>query len=129
MGGACPRCGGIYTYLNIREVRGRRYVYAMHWNKEAKKYKACYLGPVEGYEYGERLNMIGLEGVMNQQRYISYVMSSIDNALEVADRLISSGEYEKAEKIVRELIEILREGLEKASEILKDIEASKVVRE
>ena len=47
----CPRCGRKIDRILVREIRGRRYVYAVHRIKEGGKTvkKQCYLGPVDRF--------------------------------------------------------------------------------
>ena len=71
----CPRCGSP-GYEEVRNVQGRTYFYFVHVTKEDGKRRVhkCYLGP-RLYRYVERLNPLGLAGLIDRDRFIQYIMT------------------------------------------------------
>ena len=74
----CPRCGRPISSIIVREIYGRRYIYAVHYVEEGgkKKKKQCYLGPADKYVYVTKLHEdVGLElwGAWKVDRVIDYL--------------------------------------------------------
>lgn len=89
----CPRCGLPISYYKVREVNGRRYVYAVHYlgyekvgGKVRKKTKECYLGPEGTYEYATTTHInegLVLYGATNKERLLDYlerIVEHLENA-------------------------------------------------
>lgn len=80
----CPRCGTKYSYIEEREVNGRRYYYAVHYRSENGKRvkKKCYLG-ADIYEYVNRLHgdMFMVRGLVerNPVEYLREILDYIVN--------------------------------------------------
>ena len=80
----CPRCGRRISYLKKRRIRGRTYVYAVHYlgSKDGKKItEECYLGPLESYEYVSKLHEregLVLKGLIDNERVLDYLRSILD---------------------------------------------------
>ena len=67
----CPRCGSVIDWKERVKVRTSRntyryYLIAVHVDRDTKKRRKCYLGPVEGYVAGavtHKEHLGGLEGL------------------------------------------------------------------
>jgi len=75
----CPRCGS-KGYLEYRKRGDRVYVYMHHRVSEGgkRRVKKCYLG-ARSYSYVEKLNPLGLKGMMDRDRFLKYALSIIDS--------------------------------------------------
>jgi hypothetical protein len=71
---ACPRCGEPISYVERRKRGERTYYYAVHerYVNGKRVVRKCYLGP-DVYEYAERLNNLGLSGLIDSKRYVKYL--------------------------------------------------------
>jgi len=60
-GKICPRCGRRYTYIEKRRIGGNVYLYCVHESRKGGKRTVIkhYIGPEEGYIYGNIPNRIG----------------------------------------------------------------------
>jgi len=72
----CPRCGEPINWVERRVVGDRVYYYAAHVSgsgRKGRRVRKCYLGP-QTYTYVERLNVISLKGLLNEERYLEYIV-------------------------------------------------------
>ena len=113
----CPRCNEPISWITKKERNGKYYYYAVHYYGRGKR-KECYLGPVDGYTYAEKINPIGLTNANEKERFLNYLHRIIDNYLvkdkfsidrgldildEIIDLLIAKASEEDKEKIVERL--------------------------
>jgi hypothetical protein len=80
----CPRCGGIFSYLEHRPMGGNKYVYAVHVTREGKKrhVKRCYLGPESEYINVTHMHLdegLILRGLINHDRALEYLKALIEH--------------------------------------------------
>ena len=107
----CPRCGLPIKRILVREISGRKYVYAVHYVEEGgkKKKKQCYLGPVDHYKYVTRLHEdIGVEfkGAWKIDRVLDY-LEEILYALRYQLSEIPPERREILKHLLQELLELL----------------------
>jgi len=76
----CPRCNQLGSRF-VRVINGRRYLYFRHYDSESKRVRQCYIGPIDGYEYVEKLHSLRLTNVLDQN-YIDIAILSIVRAAE-----------------------------------------------
>ena len=107
----CPRCGLPVKRILVREIRGRRYVYAVHYiEREGKKVKKqCYLGPVDHYKYVTKLHEdVGLllVGAWKTDRVIDY-LEELLNIIRYSISEIPPERREILKHLLEELLELL----------------------
>ena len=107
----CPRCGRKIDRILVREIRNRKYVYAVHRIKEGGKTvkKQCYLGPVDQYKYVSRLHEdigIELKGAWKTDRLLDY-LEEILYALRYQLSEIPPERREILKHLLQELLELL----------------------
>jgi hypothetical protein len=75
----CPRCD-MQGYLEKRRKNGHTYHYCIHITKinGKRKVRRCYLG-AEKYDYVERFQKLTLTGLTDEQRYIRYLATMMEN--------------------------------------------------
>jgi len=69
----CPRCGRPISWIEIRRVANREYVYAIHYSRG--KRDQCYLGPKGDYVHvttTHRREGLVLKGLSDPNRVIEY---------------------------------------------------------
>jgi len=100
----CPKCNQFGERV-VRNVNGRRYIYFRHYSSETKTNRWCYIGPLDGYEYVERLHGLRLTNVVDQD-YVETAIVSLIKAAERLEKELSRRDkdvnYEKALEIVLE---------------------------
>jgi len=111
----CPRCGKPYS--SIKEVNrgGRVYLYAVHYlgyekvnGKKRIKYRYCYLGPKDRYEYVSKLHSsegLELKGLADRDREIEYLEALLKS---LTSSELSEKEAERIERNLRDALERVR---------------------
>ena len=107
----CPRCGLPIKRILVREISGRKYVYAVHYiERDGKKVKKqCYLGPVDQYKYVSRLHEdlgLLLVGAWKDDRILDY-LEEILYALRYQLSEIPPERREILKRLLQELLELL----------------------
>ncbi|MEM0467931.1 MAG: hypothetical protein QXT27_01870 [Pyrobaculum sp.] len=102
----CPRCGE-YGYRYIESRGNRLYIYYRHPGR-----RNCYIGPLEGYEYVERLHQLSLSN-LEELDYVAL-------AGRIVGYMSMRGQYDEmielAESIYRHLPPEYRESFRKIVE-------------
>jgi len=89
----CPRCGRPYSTIERREINGKTYYYAVHYEYEyvngrkKRTVKKCYLGP-DVYDYTTRTHEkdgLAFMGLMHYRERIVYYLEAVINALSKVD--------------------------------------------
>lgn len=71
----CPRCHR-FGYRSIEKRGNRRYIYYIHRDDAGRRSK-CYVGPVGGYSYAERLHMLDLDNLADVD-YLQVALNAVD---------------------------------------------------
>ncbi|MEM2863361.1 MAG: hypothetical protein QXW20_07625 [Ignisphaera sp.] len=71
----CPRCGLMGT-RSVEKRNGRFYVYYVHYVGKSGKLRKCYIGPVEGYRYVEKLHSLALDNLEDVD-YIAVALNAL----------------------------------------------------
>lgn len=91
----CPRCWGRVSYFTVSRIRTssnteRRYLYAVHertivvGGREKVVRRKCYLGPVGGYRYAEKLHKLNLTNLSDAD-YMASAVRSLEREREIWD--------------------------------------------
>ena len=107
----CPRCG-LLGYRVIKERSSRKYVYVAHVSGE--KMKWCYVGPLDGYSYVERLHSLDLTNVASQD-YLEIASNAVQRYLE------KSRSDESRTRALTKLLELIEDELELAKEFARGV--------
>jgi hypothetical protein len=106
----CPRCGMEIDYVSEERRGDRVYVYAVHVTRLGKKrrVKKCYLGPVDKYEYAERLVQLDLTNILDLDfmRVVERAVENFINAAKNADSKELAKYISAAEKMSIKLVEL-----------------------
>jgi hypothetical protein len=101
----CPKCGGRYNYIEVKKIRNRNYVYAVH--VENGKRKRCYLGAKDGYVHVSIMhNDIGLtfKGLTDEDRALEYLEALLDY---VKDNVVDDRRRFRVISLLKEALEVL----------------------
>jgi len=117
----CPRCGSVIDWIERHRVKTgyntyRTYIVAVHFDRDTKKRRKCYLGPEEGYSLAaithvEHLG--GLEGLVDVWDRNKYYL---ENLLESFTRC-------QDPKVLKEVIDIIKSSLPKLETHLHSLES------
>lgn len=116
--GICPRCGRPISWFKVEDRRGRKYVYAVHYEgtvKGRRVMETCYLGPLDGYVYCTITHGdLGLmfKSALDRDRALDYLEGLLDSVLSG----VRSG------RIPRERLLALKPSLLRLKEILDRLE-------
>ncbi|MEM1694593.1 MAG: hypothetical protein QW456_10320 [Ignisphaera sp.] len=84
----CPRCGLMGT-RSVEKRNGRFYVYYVHYDSKSGKLRKCYIGPVEGYRYVEKLHSLALDNLEDVD-YIAVALNALNCFVNMFMRLRDS---------------------------------------
>jgi hypothetical protein len=101
----CPKCGGRYNYIEVKKVRNRNYVYAVH--VENGKRKRCYLGAKDGYIYVSITHSdvgLKLKGASDGDRVLEYLETLLDY---VKDNMVDDAKRFRVISLLKEALEVL----------------------
>ncbi|MEM4819488.1 MAG: hypothetical protein QXQ91_04195 [Nanopusillaceae archaeon] len=95
----CPRCG-VEGYVSVEKRDNRYYIYIIHIDGRRRRRK-CYIGPLEGYSYVEKLHNLSLDNLVNIDYY-----QVIVNAVSLWRRRINKKNVAEALEKINKLIDI-----------------------
>jgi len=124
----CPRCGS-EGILEIFNVNGRQYLRVVHYYYDVKKKRRkrlCYIGPVDEYEYVNRLHLLGVTNLKDSDP--SKIVENVVNTfIGIAVRKVLRNQLTDDESIAfvrkaKALLSTLDECRKRVEGLLKDMQ-------